>query len=63
MSKFNTVNLDNHVGDEEIYEDIKEDIREEGLYCEDLCDDDFEISNFGGVNQEDDEFFMNDDQM
>lgn len=56
MSKFNTVNLDNHVGDEEIYEDIKEDIREEGLYCEDLCDDDFEISNFGGVNQEDDEF-------
>merc|ERR1711976_1040076 len=41
---------------ENIEEEIIEEIREEALYQDDLCDDDFEISNFGGMNDEDDEF-------
>ena len=60
MSKFNTVNVDKGTNDdieEEIMEEeIIEEIREENIFHDDLCDDDFEISNFGGMNDEDDEF-------
>ena len=55
MSKFNTVNIGKETH-ENIDEEIIEEIREEKLCMDDLCDDDFEISNFGGMNDEDDEF-------
>ena len=55
MSKFNTMIMEKSPP-EDLEEEIIEEIQEEQLIEEDLCDDDFEISNFGGINSDDDEF-------